>query len=97
MSERLDIQYRMNSKIANFASEAFYDRPLQHGPANDDWTIGDLKSIIGLNVAGDEETTDQTSSKFDSTETDVVARSVKYLLSYDVDTTDIGIITPYTA
>ena len=87
----------MNSKIANFASEAVCDRPLQHGPASDDWTIGDLKSIIGLNVAGDEETTDQTSSKFNSAETDVVARSVKHLLSYDVDTTDIGIITPYTA
>jgi hypothetical protein len=97
VSERLDIQYRMNREIADFASEAFYDRPLQHGPENADWTIGDLESIIGLNVAGDEETTNQTSSKFNSTEADVVARSVKHLLSNDVDATDIGIITPYTA
>jgi superfamily I DNA and/or RNA helicase len=97
VSERLDIQYRMNREIANFASEAFYDRPLQHGPENAAWTIGDLESIIGLNVVGDEETTDQTSSKFNSAEADVVARSVKHLLNSDVDTADIGIITPYTA
>ena len=97
VSERLDIQYRMNREIANFASEAFYDRPLQHGPENADWTIGDLESIIGLNVVGDEETTDQTSSKFNSIEADVVARSVKHLLTHDVNAADIGIITPYTA
>lgn len=97
VSERLDIQYRMNKEIANFASDAFYDRPLQHGRDNADWTIGDLESIIGLDVDSHEETTSQTASKYNSAEAEVVARSVKHLQGYDIDAKDVGIITPYTA
>jgi len=97
VSERLDIQYRMNDEIANFASEAFYDRPLKHGINNADWTIGNLKPIIGLDIDSHEETTNQTASKYNPTEAEAVARSVKHLQGYDVEAKDIGIITPYTA
>lgn len=90
-------QYRMNEAIAEFPNQAFYDDRLAHGEANSDWTLGELKPFVGLDVTGEEQTHSESHSKHNTDEAQQVANQVKLLLIHGVAPSDIGIITAYRA
>jgi superfamily I DNA and/or RNA helicase len=97
IAERLGVQYRMNSDIADFSIDKFYEGEITHGKGNKDWTVNDLSPILGINISGEEETDEDTHSKCNPVEARVVAKEAKKILNEGIETGDIGIITPYTA
>jgi len=97
VSVMLQRQYRMNEQIAAFPSRHIYDGKLKTGDQNRDWTCADLKPVVAIDVAGNEQTDDVTQSKSNPMEADLVVDHIKLLEMQDVSLKDIGIITPYTA
>jgi superfamily I DNA and/or RNA helicase len=95
--ERLRIQYRMNGKIAGFVSEEFYEDSLLHGDNNRDWTVSDLKPIVAFDTNAHEQSHEESSSKYNEFEAGLVAKQVRLLQMNGLESSEIGVITPYTA
>jgi len=87
----------MNEQIATFSSESFYYKSLEHGEQNQNWTIGDLKPMVAHHVTNHERTKKETKSKYNPREAEIVAQQVRLLQMEGVDTSDIGVITAYSA
>ncbi|MFY4815060.1 AAA domain-containing protein [Haloarcula sp. AONF1] len=94
---RLSTQYRMNKEIATFPNSEFYNDSLAHGSENSHWQVSDLKPIVGYHIQGDEKETDETHSKYNIDEAEFVAKQVRLLQMENIDSEDIGVITPYSA
>jgi len=91
----LEKQYRMNEEIAEFPNNVFYDGNLTTADRCRDWTVGDLKPIIGIDIDGDEKRQSQGNSIYNIREAEAVAKQVMRLARAGVDLGDIGVITAY--
>ena len=97
LATRLDRQYRMNQNIAEFSSNEFYDGSLRHGEGNRNWQIADLKPCVGHHIVSHEQTRDESKSKYNPGEAELVAQQVRLLQIHDITPAEIGIITAYAA
>lgn len=97
ISTRLIRQYRMHEDIAAFPSTQFYDGQLEHGEVNRKWQVSDLKPIVGHDLQSTERKRDETKSRYNPDEAELVAQQVRLLQMHDIDSADIGIITAYSA
>jgi len=97
VSTRLLRQYRMHEDIATFPSKQFYDGQLEHGKENRRWQIGELKPMVAHHIQSPEQTRDETKSRYNPGEADLVAQQVRLLQMNEVEASDIGIITAYSA
>lgn len=97
ISTQLRRQYRMNERIAAFPSRAFYHDSLVHGEENRNWQISDLRPFVGHQIAGQERTREESRSKYNTEEAEIVAQQVRLLQMHDVDNSEIGVITAYSA
>lgn len=97
ISTRLLRQYRMHEQIATFPSTQFYDGQLEHGNKNQGWQIGDLKPMVGHQIQSTEQTREETKSRYNSGEAELVAQQVRLLQMNNTESADIGIITAYSA
>lgn len=89
-------QYRMHDEIATFPNEVFYNGELEIAARNRDWQIDDLKSLIGIDITGEERRRERGHSFYNSAEAEAVARQVELLVRSGVDSHDIGVITAYS-
>jgi hypothetical protein len=89
-------QYRMNEQIATFPNRSFYDGELETAEMNRNWTLDDLKPVVGVDLQGEE--TQQTGghSYFNTTEAEEAADQVELLCRSGVDPSDIGVIAAYS-
>lgn len=97
VSTQLVWQYRMHEDIAAFPSTQFYDGRLEHGDENRDWRIANLKPIVGHHIQSTEQRRDETKSRYNPGEAELVAKQARLLQMHDIDASDIGIITAYSA
>jgi len=97
VTELLRRQYRMNEQIAAFPNEHIYDGKIETADRNRDWRVDDLKPLVGVDVAGYEETPPGSKSTRNPREAEVVANHVKLLKMSGLEASEIGVITPYTA
>lgn len=97
VSTRLIRQYRMHEDIAAFPSAQFYDGQLEHGDDNRRWQISDLKPMVGHHIQSTEQIRDETKSRYNPDEAELVAQQARLLQMHGVDSSDIGIITAYSA
>lgn len=97
VSTQLVRQYRMHEDIASFPSTQFYDGRLEHGDENRTWQISDLNPVVGHHIQGMEQTRDETKSRYNPGEAELVAQQARLLQMHGVDSSDIGIITAYSA
>ncbi len=112
VSTMLNEQYRMNSLIMNWSSNAMYEGELTAHSSVSQRLMTDLVKeseeellntpLMFLDTAGslmyegiDEES--DKDSKYNNGECDLVIQVLKELLSYGVQKSDIGVITPYSA
>lgn len=89
-------QYRMNEEIAAFPNRAFYGGALETADRNRNWSIEDLKPLMGVDIEGDEERQDVGTSYRNLAEAEAVSKQVKLLVDHGVDPADIGVIAAYT-
>ena len=97
VSTQLTRQYRMHEEIASFPSTHFYADQLDHGETNRNWQISDLNPIVGHHIQSEEEEREETKSRYNPGEAELVAQQARLLEMHDMDASDIGIITPYSA
>lgn len=97
VSTRLVRQYRMHEEIAAFPSTQFYNGQLEHGDDNRGWQISDLKPMVGHHIQSTERMHDETKSRYNPGEAELVAQQTRLLQMHDVDSSNIGIITAYSA
>jgi superfamily I DNA and/or RNA helicase len=96
ISVLLKKQYRMNAEIAAFPNEAFYNGDLESADENRDWSIDDLKPLIGVDIDGSERQPEYGHSYYNLEEAEAVAKQVKLLVKNGVSPEDIGVITAYS-
>jgi len=96
ISVQLQKQYRMNDEIAQFPNETFYDGQLKTADINKNWTVSDLKPLIGIDIEGDEQRQTKGNSFYNRREAEAVAKQVKLLAQSGLQTEDIGVITAYS-
>ncbi|UHQ98904.1 AAA domain-containing protein (plasmid) [Natrinema zhouii] len=96
ISVLLRTQYRMNEEIATFPNDAFYNGELKTADQCRNWTVDDLKPIMGIDIAGDEQRQTHGNSLYNYEEAQAVAKQVKLLVQNDLDPSDIGVITAYS-
>ncbi|ELY41470.1 DEAD/DEAH box helicase [Natronorubrum sulfidifaciens] len=89
-------QYRMNEEIAAFPNDAFYGGKLKTADRCRDWTVDDLKPIMGVDIDGDEQREAHGNSLYNIEEAEAVAKQVKLLVQSGLDPSDIGVITAYS-
>jgi hypothetical protein len=89
-------QYRMNEEIASFPNEEFYGGRLRTAARNSEWTVSDLKPIIGLDIDGDESFSSYSKSYANGDEAEAVAKQVRLAAQEGVPSQDIGVITAYS-
>jgi hypothetical protein len=89
-------QYRMNSEIAAFPNEEFYDGLLETAEQNADWVVDNLKPIMGIDIDGVEQRPETGHSYYNQQEAEAVAKQVKLLHKSGLATEDIGVITAYS-
>ncbi|WP_257301042.1 DEAD/DEAH box helicase [Haloarchaeobius sp. FL176] len=89
-------QYRMHEKIAEFPNQAFYQGELETASRNRDWTVDDLKPIMGVNIQGEEKRQTHGNSYYNPQEAEAVAKQVKLLVKSGLGPEDIGVITAYS-
>ncbi len=89
-------QYRMNKEIAAFPNNAFYMGELETAENCRDWTVGDLKPIMGIDIAGDEQRQTHGNSLYNHEEAQAVTKQVKLLVQSGVDPGNIGVISAYS-
>jgi len=97
VSTQLVRQYRMHEAIASFPSTQFYEGRLEHGDDNRNWQTSDLNPIVGHHIQSTEQIRDETKSRYNPDEAELVAQQARLLQMHDVDSSDIGIITAYSA
>lgn len=97
VSTPLRRQYRMNEEIAAFPNSEFYEGQLEHGEENRNWQVGDLNPMVGHHIQSEEQIREKSMSRYNPGEADLVAQQVRLLQMYDVNSSDIGVITPYSA
>lgn len=86
----------MNSEIAAFPNEAFYDGELETADQNREWSIEKLKPLMGINIDGDERRQEPGNSYYNPDEAEAVAKQVKLLAQSGVKPEDIGVISAYS-
>lgn len=107
---RLQVQYRMHPILSEFPSNMFYEGSLQNGVTESDrqlrhmpgykgkddfpWPIKS-KPMFFWNVAGMEEISPSGTSYLNRTEASYVEKIVTHLIKMGVDSSQIGVITPY--
>ncbi|HRK62559.1 MAG TPA: AAA domain-containing protein [Candidatus Omnitrophota bacterium] len=107
---RLQLQYRMHEEIMRFSSDVFYEGTLTAADANRGHTLKDLprvtahelteKPVVFIDTAGlayDEEFEDGGFSRYNSGEAQIVIRQIKDLLEKGVSSSEIAVISPYSA
>ncbi len=107
---RLELQYRMHEEIMQFSSEAFYEGALIAAEANRAHTLKDLpqvtahelteKPVVFIDTAGlsyDEVFEDGSFSRYNPGEAQLVLRQVKDLTEKGVSSSEIAVISPYSA
>lgn len=109
-ASRLTVQYRMNEQIMQFSSDEFYDSSLVAAESVRGHLLADMPNIIAssltqtairfVDTAGsscDERAEADGSSRDNPGEAEHVARLVSELVSAGVVTSDIAVISPYSA
>jgi predicted DNA helicase len=111
-SYMLNLQYRMNEKIAGFSSEMFYDGKLKTARKNKNrildvprriakeymYALNPSKPIVFINVdRGKEKRIGRGSSIYNEEEAKYVIDYVNKFIEYGIDEGQIGVITPYKA
>ena len=107
---RLQVQYRMHPILSEFPSNMFYEGSLQNGVTESDrqmrhmpgytgkddfpWPIKS-KPMFFWSVAGMEEISSSGTSYLNRTEASYVEKIVTHLLKMGVESSQIGVITPY--
>ena len=99
----LQVQYRMHPKLSEFPSNTFYDGNLQNGITAEDrknykvnflWPNQKIPTFF-YHIVGKEVFSASGTSYLNKEEADIIESIVKALLKYNVQTEQIGIITPY--
>lgn len=91
---QLRTQYRMHRDIAWFPNRRFYDRALRQG--RDVRTLEDQPALVGYDIGGREETVNHSTRN--DAEVRLVAHVIQELRQEEgLDSSEIGVITPYTA
>lgn len=96
ISVLLQKQYRMNEEIAEFPNEAFYDGQLETAARNREWSVSDLKPLVGIDINGRERRPNYGNSYYNPDEAEAVAKQVKLLAQNGVASEDIGVISAYS-
>ncbi len=89
-------QYRMNEEIAAFPNDAFYMGELETADQCRNWTVDDLKPLMGIDIAGNEKRQEHGNSLYNHEEAQAVTKQVKLLVQSGVDPGDIGVISAYS-
>lgn len=97
IATQLSKQYRMHEAIASFPNQQFYDENLEHGEENSTWTVAELDPVVGYDISNPEGKRDETGSKYNHGEAELIASEVNRLIDNSVSSSDIGVITPYNA
>lgn len=107
---RLQVQYRMHPILSEFPSNMFYEGSLQNGVTESDRQLRHMPGYTGKDefpwpvknkpmffwgVAGMEEISSSGTSYLNRTEASYVEKMVTHLLKMGVDSSQIGVITPY--
>lgn len=107
---RLQVQYRMHPTLSEFPSNMFYEGSLQNGVTESDRQLRHMPGYTGKDefpwpikskpmffwsVAGMEEISASGTSYLNRTEASYVEKIVTHLLKMGVDSSQIGVITPY--
>lgn len=108
VTRMLTIQYRMNSRIMQWSSDALYDGKLTAGASVRDHTLSQVAGVqdnevtqtvlLMVDTAGchmEELTTQDNISKANEGEAAILYHHVQELTSMGVSTGDIAIVTPY--
>eukprot|EP01025_Chloroclados_australasicus_P056243 TRINITY_DN6926_c0_g1_i3.p2 TRINITY_DN6926_c0_g1~~TRINITY_DN6926_c0_g1_i3.p2 ORF type:complete len:200 (+),score=26.32 TRINITY_DN6926_c0_g1_i3:295-894(+) len=96
----LRVQYRMNSGIMEWSSNEMYGGQLEAHESVADHALDGFSVLVLIDTAGcdmEEAQDEETDSKYNQGEAEVVWKWVKRLLEGGVDVKDIGIISPYNA
>lgn len=102
---RLQIQYRMHPALSVFPSDTFYEGSLQNGVSSQQRTIEGLdfpwpdpdKPMFFLHTTGTAELSGSGTSYLNKNEAVSIEAIVTYLLKLGLNSSQIGIITPYEA
>ncbi|MFC3958914.1 DEAD/DEAH box helicase [Halovivax cerinus] len=89
-------QYRMNGAIAEFSNRMFYNGNLETDERNRDWTVDELKPLMGIDIDGNEQRQIHGNSYYNVQEAEAVAKQVELLVRSGLDPEDIGVITAYS-
>lgn len=107
---RLQVQYRMHPILAEFSSNMFYEGSLQNGVTEADRQLRHMPGYTGKDefpwpikskpmffwsIAGMEEISASGTSYLNRTEASYVEKIVTHLLKMGVESSQIGVITPY--
>ncbi|KAL7443031.1 hypothetical protein ACHAXM_008765, partial [Skeletonema potamos] len=107
---RLQVQYRMHPILSEFPSNMFYEGSLQNGVTESDRQLRHLPGYTGKDdfpwpmkskpmffwgVAGMEEISASGTSYLNRTEASYVEKIVTHLIKMGVNSSQIGVITPY--
>mmetsp|Transcript_34116 Transcript_34116/g.71826 ORF Transcript_34116/g.71826 Transcript_34116/m.71826 type:complete len:1046 (-) Transcript_34116:479-3616(-) len=107
---RLQVQYRMHPILSEFPSNMFYEGSLQNGVTESDRQLRHMPGYTGKDdfpwpikskpmffwgVAGMEEISASGTSYLNRTEASYVEKIVTHLLKMGVESSQIGVITPY--
>lgn len=99
---RLEVQYRMHPSLSEFPSNTFYEGSLQNGVTASERTwLGStfpwpsVSPTMFWSINGHEEISGSTTSYLNRAEATAVLSAVNRLLKDGVETSSIGIITPY--
>ncbi len=110
LSKRLDVQYRMHSRIMQFSSDLFYGGSLVADPSVATHRLADLPDVAStpltdepvtfIDTAGadyDEELEPDGESRRNPREAQLVVAKIDELLAAGVPAADIAVIAPYAA
>ena len=107
---RLQVQYRMHPILSEFPSNMFYEGSLQNGVTESDRQLRHMPGYTGKDdfpwpikskpmffwgIAGMEEISASGTSYLNRTEASYVEKIVTHLLKMGVNSSQIGVITPY--
>mmetsp|Transcript_6834 Transcript_6834/g.14827 ORF Transcript_6834/g.14827 Transcript_6834/m.14827 type:complete len:1057 (-) Transcript_6834:479-3649(-) len=107
---RLQVQYRMHPILSEFPSNMFYEGSLQNGVTESDRQLRHMPGYTGKDdfpwpiknkpmffwgIAGMEEISASGTSYLNRTEASYVEKIVTHLLKMGVESSQIGVITPY--
>eukprot|EP01026_Neomeris_dumetosa_P003322 TRINITY_DN10895_c0_g1_i1.p2 TRINITY_DN10895_c0_g1~~TRINITY_DN10895_c0_g1_i1.p2 ORF type:complete len:221 (-),score=45.39 TRINITY_DN10895_c0_g1_i1:237-899(-) len=100
VSRMLRTQYRMNKDIMEWSSSEMYNGLLEAHESVADHCLEDIPVLVFVDTAGcdmEEAVDDETDSKYNQGEAELVWKWVEKLRGSGVDSKDIGVISPYNA